>query len=52
MPTTVATLNIIVKFDELPNNEDLERIVDEARSYGRVTYATLEIVAETKKEFV
>lgn len=47
----VAILTLIVEYSELPNMEDIESLVDTARSYGEVTHAELIIKAETKVTF-
>mgnify|MGYP003577227160 CR=1 FL=1 len=48
----VARLTMVVEFDEIPDLAEVERIMDEARSYGAVKQVTWETLQLSKKELV
>lgn len=46
---TKAVLTMRVEFDDFPVMDEIERILDEARSYGHVTDADLEVMQPSKR---
>lgn len=47
----LATFNLVVDYEELPSDEDVERVVEVAREYGRIVKAELVILKEARKDF-
>jgi hypothetical protein len=50
-PTPIATFSIVVCFSDLPDEDALDRILDECKAYGRVKKAVYEIHRAVRKEF-
>jgi hypothetical protein len=46
----VARLELIVEFDTLPEEDDLDRILDECRSHGAIKKAMFETLQLVKRE--
>lgn len=42
-PKPIATLTIIIDFDEIPESSYLDEIMDKAREFGAVQRADLEV---------
>lgn len=48
-PKPVARLTMVVEFDEIPDDDAIERILDEARAVGAIAKAEFETLQLVKK---
>ena len=47
---TVATITMVVDYEDLPDSEAIDGLLEAARSYGEVRQATLEVKKGTKAD--
>lgn len=51
-PGLKATLTLVVEYDEVPDTEDLEEIIDSARGLGRIKQADLGVHQPYKRSLL